>query len=55
MMLSSLRPSKKYCGHPKNTTLGNTERSLKKLIKTVIDQHKLVPAETKMHMGWMAK
>jgi hypothetical protein len=46
---SHLRPSKKCCGHPKNTTLGNTERSLKKLIKPVIGQHKLVPA--KMHIG----
>jgi hypothetical protein len=38
-----LRPSKKY-----NAT-GNMERPY--LIKTLLDQHKLIPAGTKMHMG----
>jgi hypothetical protein len=59
----TLRPSKKCCGHPKNAAsfqkmlqpskkynaTGNMERPY--LIKTLVDQHELIPAGTKMHMG----
>jgi hypothetical protein len=55
--------SKKYSGHPKNAAsfqkilrpskkykaTGNMERPY--LIKTLVDQHKLIPAGTTMHTG----